>query len=184
MHPTLLRTFSARATRLVYRAGVLRHALQVREQATVDGGPEHDQALHTLAARVLDTVDAHIVENQPPTPEAVAQVQLDADPLNLFLARRRYPRARRQEADARLYAPMHELLGGIHLLGIGYPDMDAAEVAVVAERRRARPLSEALAETVARWPARQRVRLADELARRGEELPLEVTAALWTEPDA
>ncbi|MFC4464644.1 hypothetical protein ACFPH6_08755 [Streptomyces xiangluensis] len=184
MHPTLLRTFSARATKLVYRAGVLRHALQVREQATADGGPEHDQALHTLAARVLDTVDAHIVENQPPTPEAVAQVQLEAEPLNRFLAQRRYSRARRQEADARLYAPMHDLLGGIHLLGIGYPDMDAAEVAVAAERLRARPLSAALAETVARWPARQRVRLADELDHQGGKLPSDVIAALRTGSDA
>lgn len=155
MHPTLLRTFGVRATRLTYRASVLRHALEMREQATADGGPEHDQALHTLAARALDTVDAHIVEEQPPTPEAVAQVQLDAEPLNRALTQRRYSHTRRQEADAKLYAPMHDLLGSIHLLGIGYPDMDAA-VAVAAERLQARPLSEALAETVARQPSKQR----------------------------
>ncbi|TQE33094.1 hypothetical protein [Streptomyces ipomoeae] len=172
------------ATRITQQAALLRTAIGEREQRTDSGGVEHDHGLHVFISRLLAMVDEHVVSGQPPAPAAVAELVLDAEPLREALALREDDTTRRRDTDWELHSLAYQLLTSVDLLSTHHPELDTLVDQALRERQRAHPFSESVAEVLGSWPAPQRARLAGELARRGEELPPEVAAALQSGTDA
>ncbi|MET9551056.1 hypothetical protein ABZY36_38090 [Streptomyces sp. NPDC006627] len=172
---------SDRAARLPNQAARLRAALSEREQRTDSGGPEHDHGLHIFLDKLLVTASKHIVLGKVPAAPGVAELVLEAEPLREALAFREDGNTRRRETDWELHSLAYQLLTSVDWLSAAYPEMDTLSPETIAERQRARPFSEWVAQTVAAWPAGQRARLAEEVAHQGGQLPAEVTEALQAE---